>query len=113
MMYKVPVIGINPVYDVDNTIFGTEYLDGTLYVSKSDDYVQSFMSAVNDLVNSDSSIILYRQDVRAFADKIGGKEVFKQIKVALRDRYTVLKLRYNPRTQEYCGVKTAFIIHQR
>ena len=50
MVYKVPVIGINPVYDVYDVgkIIGTEYLDGKLYISKSDDYVQSFMSAVND-----------------------------------------------------------------
>ena len=41
-----------------------------------------------------------------------GKELFKEIKDHLRSKYTVLKLRYDPRTQQYCGPKTAFIIHK-
>ena len=112
-MYSVPVILINPIKGLDLNVVGTAYVDELISVKKSDDIVESFMTAINPHIDKDSSIILYRQDVRAFADKIGGKEAFRQIKAVLRDKYTVLKLKYNPRTQEFCGLKTAFIIHKK
>ena len=116
-MYKVPMIVINPIYSVDDVIVGTEYLDAKLYVEIDGDPVEEFMDAVHEAVDKKRSIILYRQDVRSFTDRVGGivsgKEVFRGIKAELRDKYTVLKLKYNPRTQEFCGVKTAFIIHYK
>lgn len=112
-MYKVPMIAIKPIYSAENAIVGTEYLDAKLYVGKENNLVDDFMRAVSEAVDKRRSIILYRQDVRAFADYAGGKEAFREIKARLRGSYTVLKLKYNPRTQEFCGVKTAFIIHHR
>ena len=121
-MYKVPFISISPVYGYDNlddadkesrVIVGTQYLDATFYIENDDYPVADFLHAVDNAITSKQSVILYRQDVRAFADKIGDKQVFRDIKAGLRDRYTVLKLRYNPRTQELFGPKTAFIIHKR
>ena len=126
IMYKVPFISISPVYshyDLDKVspdmimenrcIVGTQYLDATFYIENSDSPVADFLDAVDYAITAKQSVILYRQDVRAFADKIGDKQVFRDIKAGLRDRYTVLKLKYNPRTQEFCGEKTAFIIHKR
>ncbi len=113
-MYKVPMIAIKPIYASDDNIVGTEYLDAKLLVDDDDgDPVENFMESASQVIDKKRSIILYRQDVRAFADKVGGKEAFREIKAALRDKYTVLKLKYNPRTQEFCGLKTAFIIHYK
>lgn len=111
-VYTVPMIKIEPIC-IEDEIGGTQYLDDILVFDEGENAIDEFVNTVSSNVTKYNSIILYRQDVRAFADKIGGKEAFRQIKAALRDRYTVLKLRYNPRTQEYCGVKTAFIIHKR
>lgn len=112
-MIKVPMICVNPVYSVEDKIVGTEYLDAQIYVEECDDPIEYWLTEVTSIINKRKSIILYRQDVRAFADKVGGKDAFREIKIKLRERYLVLKLKYNPRTQEFCGMKTAFIIHKR
>ena len=112
-MIKVPMICVNPVYDNDENIIGTEYMDSVIGVEEGEEAVDDWLDVIQYTINEKKSIILYRQDVRVFADKVGGKQVFRDIKAGLRDRYTVLKLKYNPRTQEFCGEKTAFIIHKR
>lgn len=107
---RVPFIQVEPVYDNEQTIVGTMYADDAFLCV---DTVDDFVEAIDHYIDDYRSIILYRQDVREFADIICGKEAFKQIKTILRSKYTVLKLKYNPRTQEFCGSKTAFIIHQK
>lgn len=114
MTYSLPVIKIQPVYAYNtDTIIGTQYVDDVLEMKDTDFQIDYFMVKVDESISKFNSIILYRQDVRAFADTLNGKEAFKQIKTLLRSKYTVLKLKYNPRSQEFCGLKTAFIIHQK
>ena len=112
-MHKVHMVTVCPAYDENGQIAGMKYMDSKLRVEDSENLVDEFMKSVGDVVNANRSIILYRQDVRSFADKVGVEEAFKNIKSRLRSNYTVLKLKYNPRTQEFCGMKTAFIIHKR
>ena len=110
-MYKIPVITITNVYDEDKVI-GTQYLDDEIEVEN----VFDFINTVTELVTDESSIILYRQDIKRFALRIENDfeetGVFKQIKCNLRQNYTVFKLRHNPRTLEFYGINTAFIIHK-
>lgn len=111
-MYKVPMIVISPIYDENRTEIGKQYLDRTIRVND----LSEFYSAIRDTVKSYQSIILYRQDVNRFAYQLETDNdlygIFKKIKCHLRSKYTVFKLRHNPRTLEFYGINTAFIIHQ-
>jgi hypothetical protein len=112
MFYKIPMIVISPVYDENRVEIGKQYLDRTVQVSDLND----FYTAIRDTVKSYQSIILYRQDVKRFAYQIEVDNdvagVFKHIKSHLRTQYIVFKLRHDPRTLEFYGTNTAFIIHQ-
>ena len=115
-MYKVPVITVEPVRDLDSSIIGTAYLDNWLEFTDVMNPIDGFMSTVESLIGKYQSIILYRQDVKRFADSINpdsSKSVFKEIKCRLRADYTVLKLRHNPRTLQYNGLESAFIVHRK
>ena len=64
-----------------------------------------------------SSILLYKEDVKRLADQLSGKsksskEIFQEIKQRIREKYHVLKLSFDPRTLQFNGLKTAFIIHK-
>lgn len=110
-MYKIPAIIISNVYD-EGKVIGTQYIDSIIH---ADNY-ESFVDAVDDLITDTQSIILYRQDIKRFGLRVERDteetSVFKQIKCYLRQNYTVFKLRHNPRTLEFYGVNTAFIIHK-
>ena len=126
IMYKVPYIRICPIFDIEQKNVGIQYKDYS-FVFDEVHAIDNFLDNIDNIIDEKTSIILYRQDVKKFAnllakqeceDKIQnffnsrGKEIFKEIKDYLRTNYTVLKLRYDPRTQQYCGPKTAFIIHK-
>ena len=111
----VPVIVVEPIENSVNEISGTAYYDDELIF---DGGIDEFISEIRNVINNRTSMILYRQDVRVFADSIQdcentSKSTFKLIKERLRSEFTVLKLKYNPRTQEFSGLKTAFILHKR
>lgn len=111
-MYKVPMIVISPIYDENRNEIGKQYLDSVVAV----DNLNDFYCAIRNTVKSYQSIILYRQDVKRFAYQIEEDNemsgVFKHIKCHLRSKFTVFKLRHDPRTLEFYGTNTAFIIHQ-
>lgn len=112
MSYRIPTIVISPIYDEGGNEIGKQYIDGI--IDANDTY--DFKSKVKQLVTDKQSIILYRQDVKQFAKRIecdmNTCNVFKSIKNTLRSEFTVFKLRHNPRTLEFYGKDTAFIIHK-
>lgn len=116
-MYNVPIITVRPIYDATKTIIGTEYLDEDLYVDcEALDPVDAFCQSIEYNIGKKESVILYRQDIKRFADLVESKHstsksIFKQIKCRLRAKYTVFKLRHNPRTLEWNGLNIAFIVH--
>lgn len=119
-MCKINVIRINKILNEDGKQVGIQYVDDVIDLSpvEQSNKLNGFIDFIDELISPDSSIILYRQDVKRLADKISddylaSRDTFREIKSLLRSRYTVLKLSYNPRTQEFCGLKTAFILHWR
>ena len=112
MIYKVPMIVVTSIYNADNVEIGKQYLDSELTVTSLSD----FFDQIHAHVLPTTSVILYRQDVKQFAKRLeidnDMANVFKCIKYKLRAEYQVFKLRHNPRTLEFYGINTAFIIHQ-
>ena len=115
-MCKIPVVRIEQILNDTGKQIGIQYLDDKINLCDAIDKFAAFDLAVSAMITPTSSIILYRQDVKRLADKVAtsslsSTEVFRDIKSALRSKYTVLKLKYNPRSQEFFGQKTAFVLH--
>lgn len=111
-MHKIPVIKIDQVVSEDK-IVGIQYIDDALTFEGR---IDAFFDSLDKVVGPQSSAILYREDVRRFTDSIedshySSRELYKEIKKRIRSKYSVLKLKFNPRTLEFCGIKTAFIVH--
>lgn len=111
-MHKIPVIKVEQIIENDK-IVGIKYVDDKLVF---DGAIVDFFEALETVVGPNSSAILYREDVKRFTDiledsEYSSRELYKEIKKRIRSKYSVLKLKFNPRTLEFCGIKTAFIIH--
>ena len=110
--FNIPLIVVSNVYGENDNVIGTKYIDDTISVAS----VNEFLDKIDDYIRDNQSIILYRQDIKNFANKIEDyhevSNIFKYIKCKLRLNYTVFKLRHNPRTLEFYGINTAFIIHK-
>ena len=96
------------------------YRDTVLTVSgsKRNDKLDSLFYQLGILISDTSSVILYKEDVKRLADQLSGKsisskDIFQLIKHRIRAHYTVLKLSFDPRSLQFNGLKTAFIIHKR
>lgn len=117
-MCKIPVIRIEKIVNENGKQLGIQYLDDIIDLTgvSKHEKLELFIDEVKSRITPESSVILYRQDVKRLADVISDGSIksgmaFREIKSALRSSYAVLKLKYNPRTQEFCGAKTAFILH--
>ena len=95
------------------------YTDDVLSIkgAKRADKLDDLFEQLDSLVTDSSSIMLYKQDVRDLAVQLSGKshsskDMFHLIKQHIRSRYFVLKLTLDPRTLQFHGLKTAFIIHK-
>jgi hypothetical protein len=117
-MCKIPVIRIEQVVSLTEKQIGIQYLDDIIDLTSvaPSEKLSVFIDEVRSRITPETSVILYRQDVKRLADTISNGAIksgmaFREIKSTLRSLYTVLKLKYNPRTQEFCGAKTAFILH--
>lgn len=116
-MYQIPMIKVSPILNDSGRRVGMQYIDDVLIVSDSEDPVYGFVNAVRAHIETYGSIILYRQDVKSYSDKFSSrsnkcKNIFNMIKSDLRSDYVVFKLRHNPRTFEWNGFRTAFIVHK-
>lgn len=107
---KLKYIKVEPIKK-DDVIIGTSYIDQVMDIGNENPLFDLFHQVCEN-VGEYSSIMLYRRDVRDLADKIN-VDAFKEIKRHLRSNYSVLKLRYNPRTNVYNGEKTVFIVHKQ
>jgi hypothetical protein len=118
-LLKLPVVNVVPTLNDDN-ITGIVYSDDEYHIEgpKRCDKIDHLFSQISESVSDKSSILLYKEDVKRFADQLASKshpskEIFREIKARIRAEYTVLKLSFDPRTLQFNGIKTAFIIHSK
>ena len=118
---SLPVVLVTPLNlkHTDNTTSGIQYVDNTFILSseKRSDKINDLFGMISTHVSDTSSIMLYKEDVKRLADQLSGKsksskEIFQEIKQRIRADYHVLKLTFDPRTLQFNGLKTAFIIHK-
>ena len=116
----LPVVLVTPIELSDNgTSAGIKYQDSffPLLGEKRSEKIDNLFQLISDNVTETSSILLYKEDVKRLADNLSGKsrsskDIFQEIKQRIRADYHVLKLTLDPRTLQFNGVKTAFIIHK-
>lgn len=120
---KLPAIiveNVSTTTDPSTTWTGIRYIDTklTLTGEKRSEKVNMLFDKISELVTEHSSLLLYKEDVKRLADQLetkscSSKDIFLEIRRRIRAEYDVLKLTFNPRTLEFNGVKTCFIIHKR
>jgi hypothetical protein len=109
----LPVVLVKPSTDGMHFIDTSITLDG----EKRADKKAQFYAYVESVVTDESSILLYKEDVKRMADQLSGKscsskDIFSEIKQHIRGNFTVLKLSFDPRSLQFNGYKTPFIIHK-
>jgi len=111
--FKLPVVKVLP------TEVSMFYQDSSISItgSKRTEKIDMLFDELDKLITENSSVLLYKEDVKRLADQLSGKsvtskEVFQMIKQRIRSKYEVLKLNFDPRTLQFNGLKTAFIIHK-
>lgn len=121
---NLPVVLVTPINikdDVPSGIVpsGIQYLDDNFLLSneKRSEKINELFDLIAQNVSDYSSILLYKEDVKRLADQLSSKsksskEIFHEIKYRIRANYHVLKLTFDPRTLQFNGLKTAFIIHK-
>jgi hypothetical protein len=116
---SLPVVLVTPINLNKGKTAGIQYTDNEfrLESDKRSEKINELFAQLDANVNDNSSILLYKEDVKRLADQLSGrskssKEIFDSIKQRLRANYHVLKLTFDPRTLQFNGVKTAFIVHK-
>lgn len=116
---SLPVVLVTPTNLNNGKTSGIQYQDSIfpLLGDKRSEKIDNMFELISENVNDNSSILLYKEDVKRLADQLSGKsksskEIFDAIKQRLRANYHVLKLTFDPRTLQFNGVKTAFIVHK-
>lgn len=117
---SLPVVLVTPIDLSENgTSSGIKYQDSffPLLGEKRSEKINNLFELISNNVSDTSSILLYKEDVKRLSDQLSGKsksskEIFNTIKQHIRGNYTVLKLSFDPRTLQFNGYKTAFIIHK-
>ena len=114
LLIKVPYVLVQPTEN------GIQYIDKYIELDgeKRADKINQLFKTIDSAITEKSSILLYRQDIKRASDQLSGKsisskEIFNLIKSRIRANYEVLKLTFDPRTLQFNGYKTAFIIHKR
>lgn len=115
---KLPVVLVTPINLSNGKSSGIQYIDDSLLLEGNDRFekIDFLFDSFNRIVGENSSILLYKEDVKRLADQLSdettsSKEIFREIKHRIRANYRVLKLSLDPRTLQFNGTKTAFIIH--
>lgn len=116
---SLPVVLVTPINLHKGKSSGIQYNDNEflLNAEKRSEKINQLFEQINSQVTDSSSILLYKEDVKRLADQLSSKsksskEIFDEIKQRIRANYHVLKLTLDPRTLQFNGVKTAFIIHK-
>lgn len=117
---SLPVVIVSPInLSEEGNSAGIKYQDSIfpLLGEKRSEKIDNMFVLINENVTDKSSILLYKEDVKRLADQLSGKsksskEIFQEIKQRIRADYHVLKLTFDPRTLQFNGLKTAFIIHK-
>lgn len=116
---SLPVVFVTPLNLVKGKSSGIQYNDNDFLLKgeKRSEKVNELFALIENHVNDTSSILLYKEDVKRLADQLSSKsksskEIFDDIKKRLRANYHVLKLSFDPRTLQFNGIRTAFIIHK-
>lgn len=115
----LPVVFVTPLNLNKGKSSGIQYTDNQfiLEADKRSEKINELFAQLENHVSDNSSVLLYKEDVKRLADQLSGKsksskEIFDAIKQRLRANYHVLKLSFDPRTLQFNGVKTAFIVHK-
>lgn len=115
---SLPVVLVSPINLHQGKNSGIQYTDNEFVLSgeKRSDKINSLFEHIDQYVSETGSILLYKEDVKRLADQLSGrshpsKVIFQEIKQRIRSKYTVLKLPLDPRTLQFNGIKTVFIIH--
>lgn len=116
----LPVVLVTPIELSENgESLGIKYQDSFLPLvgEKRSEKINNLFELINDNVTDTSSILLYKEDVKRLADQLSSKSksskyIFQEIKQRIRAEYHVLKLTFDPRTLQFNGLKTAFMIHK-
>lgn len=117
---SLPVVLVTPIELSENgTSSGIKYQDSffPLLGEKRSEKINNLFELIFENVTDTSSILLYKEDVKRLSDQLSGKsksskDIFQEIKQRIRADYQVLKLTLDPRTLQFNGIKTAFIIHK-
>lgn len=117
---SLPVVLVTPIELSENgTSSGIKYQDSffPLLGEKRSEKINNLFELISENVTDTSSILLYKEDVKRLSDQLSGKsksskDIFQEIKQRIRADYQVLKLTLDPRTLQFNGIKTAFIIHK-
>jgi hypothetical protein len=116
---SLPVVFVTPLNLNKGKSSGIQYSDNEfiLEADKRSEKINELFAQLENHINDNSSVLLYKEDVKRLADQLSGKsktskEIFDTIKQRLRANYHVLKLAFDPRTLQFNGIKTAFIVHK-
>lgn len=120
VIQSLPVVLVTPInLSEDGESSGIKYQDSVfpLLGEKRSEKINNLFELISENVTDQSSILLYKEDVKRLADQLSGKsksskDIFQEIKQRIRAEYHVLKLTLDPRTLQFNGIKTAFIIHK-
>jgi hypothetical protein len=115
----LPVVFVTPINLHKGKSSGIQYTDNEFFLEgeKRSEKINELFALIENHVNDNASILLYKEDVKRLADQLSAKsktskEIFDTIKQRLRANYHVLKLAFDPRTLQFNGIKTAFIVHK-